>query len=102
MNKTARAGLLTQVISSQLKNDLGGMVSSQLLALGRNMYTKGLDQQDEFDADRTGVALATRAGFDPYGLVARAAAAAHRRARRRAVRPVAEHAPARTNPLEPA
>jgi len=69
MNKTARAGLLTQVISSQLKNDLGGMVSSQLLALGKNMYSKGLDQQDEFDADRTGVALATRAGFDPYGLV---------------------------------
>ncbi|MGH6636977.1 MAG: M48 family metalloprotease [Polaromonas sp.] len=70
MNKTARAGLLTQVIGSQLKNDLGGMVSSQLLALGRNMYTKGLDQQDEFDADRAGVALATSAGFDPYGLVA--------------------------------
>jgi predicted Zn-dependent protease len=70
MNKAARAGLLTQVISSQLKNDLGGLVSSQLLALGRNMYTKGLDQQDEFDADRSGVALATRAGFDPYGLVA--------------------------------
>jgi hypothetical protein len=43
---------------------------AQLLALGRNMYTKGLDQQDEFDADRSGVALATRAGFDPYGLVA--------------------------------
>ena len=70
MNKAARAGLLTQVIGSQLKNDLGGLVSSQLLALGRNMYTKGLDQQDEFDADRSGVALATRAGFDPYGLVA--------------------------------
>ena len=37
MNKTARAGLLTQVISSQLKNDLGGMVSSQLLALGKKI-----------------------------------------------------------------
>ena len=70
INKTARAGLLTQAIGSQLKNDLGGLVSSQLLALGRTLYTKGLDQDDEFDADRTGVALATRAGFDPYGLVA--------------------------------
>lgn len=70
LNKSARAGLLTQVVSSQLKSDLGGMVSAQLLALGKNMYTKGLDQQDEFDADRAGVALATRAGFDPYGLVA--------------------------------
>ena len=66
----ARTGLLTQVIGSQLKNDLGGMVSSQLLALGRNIYSKGLDQDDELEADRTGVALAARAGFDPYGLVA--------------------------------
>ncbi len=69
LNKSARAGLLTQALSSQLKNDLGGLVSGQLLALGRNMYTKGLDQSDELEADRNGVALAARAGFDPYGLV---------------------------------
>jgi predicted Zn-dependent protease len=70
MNKAARTGLLTQVISSQFKNNLGGMMSSQLLTLGRNVYSKGLDQDDELEADRIGVALATRAGFDPYGLVA--------------------------------
>ena len=70
LNKAARTGLLTQAIGSQLKNDIGGMVSSQLLALGRNIYSKGLDQDDELEADRTGVALAVRAGFDPYGLVA--------------------------------
>lgn len=70
LNKAARAGLLTQAISSQLKSDLGGLVSGQLLALGRNMYTKGLDQSDELEADRGGVTLAARAGFDPYGLVA--------------------------------
>jgi predicted Zn-dependent protease len=70
MNKVARAGLLTQLIGSQLKNDVGGMLSAQLLGLGKNIYTKGLDQDDELDADRTGVALAARAGFDPYGLVA--------------------------------
>ena len=70
LNKSAQAGLLTQAIGSQLKNNLGGLLSAQLLSLGRNLYTKGLDQQDEFDADRAGVALAARAGFDPYGLVA--------------------------------
>jgi len=69
LNKAARAGLLTQAISSQLKSDVGGLVSGQLLALGRNMYSKGLDQSDELEADRSGVALAARAGFDPYGLV---------------------------------
>jgi len=65
----ARAGLLTQAISSQFNNNLGGAVSAQLLALGKNLYASGLDQGDEFDADREGVALAARAGFDPYGLV---------------------------------
>ena len=70
LNKAARAGLLTQAIGSQLKSDVGGLVSGQLLALGRNLYTKGLDQSDELEADRSGVALAARAGFDPYGLVA--------------------------------
>ncbi len=61
---------MTQVIGSQLSRNVGGALSSQLISLGRNLYTKGLDQEDEFEADRAGVALAARAGFDPYGLVA--------------------------------
>lgn len=65
----ARAGLVTSAITSQLNSNLGGAISGQLLALGRNLYSSGLDQDDEFDADRNGVALAARAGFDPYGLV---------------------------------
>jgi predicted Zn-dependent protease len=69
LRKNARAGLLTSVIGSQLKGDAGGMISGQLLSLGRDMYARGLDQDDELDADRTGVAVAARAGFDPYGLV---------------------------------
>lgn len=70
MRKTAQSGLLTQLVASQIKtNAVGNVVASQFLALGRNLYARGLDQTDEYDADRTGVALATRAGFDPYGLV---------------------------------
>ena len=66
----ARAGLATQIIGSQLRSDLRGAISSQLLSLGRNLYSSGLDQGDEYDADRNGVALAASAGFDPYGLPA--------------------------------
>lgn len=66
----AQVGVLTQLVGSQLRNNLGGWVSAQMLSLGRNLYSSGLDQQDEFDADRNGVELATRAGFDPYGLAA--------------------------------
>lgn len=34
----------------------------------KELYARGLDKDDEFDADRIGVVLATRAGYDPYGL----------------------------------
>ena len=68
----ARAGAAVQFLGSQLRtnNAVTGALSSQLLAFGRDLYASGLDQGDEFDADRNGVALAARAGFDPYGLAA--------------------------------
>jgi predicted Zn-dependent protease len=71
MRKTAQSGVFTQLVASQIKtNAVGNLVASQFLALGRNLYARGLDQTDEYHADRNGVALAARAGFDPFGLVA--------------------------------
>ena len=68
----ARSGLAAQLIASQLRtgNAATGAISAQMLALGRNLYASGLDQADEYESDRHGVALAARAGFDPYGLPA--------------------------------
>jgi beta-barrel assembly-enhancing protease len=40
------------------------------VSAGMNIMAKGLDKSDEFEADRIGVVLAARAGYDPYGLVA--------------------------------
>jgi predicted Zn-dependent protease len=70
LRSKARAGLATQLIGSQIRTNsaAGTLVSQQMLSLGRSLYTSGLDQGDEFDADRQGVALAAGAGFDPYGL----------------------------------
>lgn len=34
----------------------------------KNILFKGLSKEDEFQADRDGVVIAARAGFDPYGL----------------------------------
>lgn len=70
LSAKARSGLATQLIASQLRSNLGGAISAQMLALGRDLYSSGLDQGDEFESDRLGVALAARAGFDPYGLPA--------------------------------
>ena len=65
----ARAGAVTQLIGSQIRTSaVGSLVSQQVLAMARNLYSSGLDHQDEFDADRQGVVFAARAGFDPYGL----------------------------------
>lgn len=36
----------------------------------KTIYTRGLDRGDEHEADRIGVVLAARAGYDPYGLPA--------------------------------
>ena len=36
----------------------------------KELYARGLDKEDEFQADRMGVVIATRAGYDPYGLPA--------------------------------
>ncbi|MGM0594368.1 MAG: M48 family metalloprotease [Pseudomonadota bacterium] len=36
----------------------------------KELYARGLDKDDEFEADRMGVVIATRAGYDPYGLPA--------------------------------
>jgi predicted Zn-dependent protease len=62
--------LLTKLLATQVSRNVPAGLSEQLIGLGRDLYSKGLDQSDELEADRTGVALATRAGFDPYGLVA--------------------------------
>jgi predicted Zn-dependent protease len=34
----------------------------------KELYSRGLDKDDEFEADRVGIVLATRAGYDPWGL----------------------------------
>ena len=34
----------------------------------KELYARGLDRGDEFEADRVGLVLAVRAGYDPWGL----------------------------------
>jgi predicted Zn-dependent protease len=39
-----------------------------LINFSRKLYASGLDKGDEFEADRLGVVIAARAGYDAYGL----------------------------------
>ena len=62
---------------SRLVN-LGGKLAAQqvgeneqirnLIGSGAEIVARSLDKQAEFEADRMGVVLATRAGYDPFGL----------------------------------
>src|SRR5689334_12579027 len=42
----------------------------KLVAFGTEMYSRGLDKGDELEADRLGVVIAARGGYDAYGLPA--------------------------------
>jgi beta-barrel assembly-enhancing protease len=46
-----------------------GLLMEALVGATREMYARGLDQEDEYEADRIGAVVAARAGYDPYGLV---------------------------------
>lgn len=51
------------------RGGLGGAVGEQVVAAGRELLTKGLDKEYEYEADHLGVVLAARAGYAPSGLV---------------------------------
>ena len=64
-----KKGGLTQMagglIQAKAKNQV---ISGAMVNAVRNIYSKGLDQSDEFDADRQGLLYAARAGYAPTGL----------------------------------
>lgn len=66
VSQAAQAGAQAKGYDSDLDQQLMDKVSNAT----RNLYSKGLDKDDELAADRMGVVLAARAGYDPYGLMA--------------------------------
>jgi predicted Zn-dependent protease len=65
MRKNAAFGLLMQGVQAGSKNQ--DLVNA-LAAPTKELYARGLDKSDEFEADRMGVIIAARAGYDPWGL----------------------------------
>ncbi len=69
IRKSAMAGLVGQAAQAAAGSRNQDLVRS-LVGPTKELYTKGLDRSDEFEADRMGVVLAARAGYDPWGLPA--------------------------------
>jgi beta-barrel assembly-enhancing protease len=69
VRKNARVNLVLSVAKSQVAEERAKEM--QKISNGfKELYARGLDKGDEFEADRMGVVIAARAGYDPYGLPA--------------------------------
>ena len=69
--KTMRKGKLAGLAGDALSNyaeKKGKADFTKIVSAGTEIYARGLDKKDEYAADRAGVVIATRAGYDPYGL----------------------------------
>ena len=70
LRKTALVSLLGEGVSGATTNGRQAELVKNLAGPTKELYARGLDKSDEFEADRMGVVLAARAGYDPYGLPA--------------------------------
>lgn len=75
MKKAGGMGFLADVASIAVEQKEGGSyagkeLSKNLISGMKEVMVRGLDKDDEYEADRMGVVIATRAGYDPYGLPA--------------------------------
>jgi predicted Zn-dependent protease len=70
LKKGAQTELLSDLANDALRNNGSDPRLAKLVSAGTEVYARGLDKDDEFEADRMGVVIAARAGYDPYGLPA--------------------------------
>jgi predicted Zn-dependent protease len=69
IQKNAQASLAGDALQMAMK-DSSSEVRGKLVGFGTEMYARGLDKSDELEADRLGVLIAARGGYDAYGLPA--------------------------------
>lgn len=70
LRKAAGMSLAKDALSFAVEAKGGSASLLKMASAGTELYTRGLDKEDEYEADRMGVVLAARAGYDPYGLPA--------------------------------
>jgi len=68
IQKGARMELAGAALSTLARQDRNTPSREKLLAAGSELYYRGLDKSDELEADRLGVVIAARGGYDAYGL----------------------------------
>ena len=69
IQKNAQKNLALDLASVK-SGGLAGEAARAVARVGLEGYVRGLSREDELAADRMGVVIAARAGYEPYGLVA--------------------------------
>jgi len=68
LNTSGLSGVLK--LAGQTSSGQSNQLTTAMVGQVKDMYLRGLDKDDEFEADRMGVVIASRAGYDPFALVA--------------------------------
>ncbi len=71
LKKSQAIDMGSRLLSSKLGgvgNKTGDEAIQHLIGNGAEIMARGLDKEAEYEADRIGVVLSTRAGYDSYGL----------------------------------
>ena len=68
IRKNAKKGMMLDLASLK-SGGLSGDAARAFARVGLEGYVRGLSREDELEADRIGVVIAARAGYEPYGLV---------------------------------
>jgi len=69
LQKESGLGVASDLLGEALK-DKNSAILEKAIKAGTEVYARGLNKEDEFEADRMGIVIATRAGYDPFGLPA--------------------------------
>lgn len=67
IQKGAMANVASNVVALAMQ-DRNSALRNRLVSFGTELYVRGLDKTDELEADRLGVVVAARGGYDPWGL----------------------------------
>jgi len=70
IQKSAQLELANSAVSTFARQDQNTALRENLLSAGSELFARGLDKSDELEADRLGVVIAARGGYDAYGLPA--------------------------------
>lgn len=70
IQKSAQVGIMGDVLNIAAERNQNSAALKKVVSTGTELYSRGLDKDDEFEADRMGIVIATRAGYDPFGLPA--------------------------------